>query len=118
MDGKAITDMSSNAYRQIKKMSIKNGLYFEGDYVGVALSSFYGKVGDKFRITLSSGQTFYAVMTDTKQDIHVDGSYAHKTDGSVIEFIVDIATLPSQVKIEGSLNSIYEGSIKEIWRLL
>lgn len=116
MDGSSITDVTSSAYNQIQKMSIVNGLYVEDGYVGIALSSFYGNVGDKFRITLSEGQIFYAVMTDTKKDEDVDGNYAHKTDGSVIEFVVDIETLDDQARIEGSLDCIYEGSIVKIER--
>lgn len=116
MDGSCITNKSSAAYWQMQKMSVVNGLYMEGDYAGVAMSSFYGNVGDKFRITLSSGQVLYAVMTDTKQSSQLDENYAHP-DGSVIEFIVDTDTLPDQVLLEGSLNCIYTGSIEKIERM-
>lgn len=115
-DGKSITDKYSAAYWQLQRMSVVNGLYMEGEYVGIAISSFYGRVGDKFRITLSSGQVFYAVMTDTKQSSQLDENYTHP-DGSLIEFIVDTPTLPEQVRLEGSLNCIYTGSIEKIERM-
>lgn len=118
MDGSSITDVTSSAYNQIQKMSIVNGLYVENGYVGIAISSYYGNIGDKFRITLSSGQIFYAVMTDTKKDEDVDENHAHKIDGSIIEFVVDIETLDNQARIEGSLNCIYEGSIIKIERMI
>lgn len=116
MDGQAITDTTSRAYAQLQKMWIdENGCYREGDYVGIAVASFYGEVGDKFRITLSSGQVFYGVMTDTKQDCHVDENYMD-ANGGVIEFVVDIDSLSSGAST-GSLNYIYEGSITKIERL-
>lgn len=89
----------------------------EGKYAGVAMSNFYGNIGDKFRISLSSGQKFYAVMTDTKQTHQLDENYAHP-DGSVIEFVVDVKTLDEQAKREGSLNCIYKGSIVKIERMI
>lgn len=116
MDGSLITDETSSAYKQLQKMNVVDGLYYEGEFVAIAISSFYGNVGDKFRITLSSGQVFYAVMTDTKKSSEVDEKYTHP-DGSIIEFIVDTNTLPDQVILEGSLNCIYTGSIEKIERL-
>lgn len=117
MDGSCITDTTSEAYAQISNMYVVDGLYVQDGYVGVAMSSFYGGIGDKFMITLSSGIVFYAIMTDTKQNAHIDENYAHKVDGSVIEFVVDEDTLPSEVKLAGSLDVIYSGSIVKIERL-
>lgn len=117
MDGRAITDKTSDAYKVISTLFIRDGIYTDGQYVAIALSSFYGDVGDKFRITLSSGQVFYGIMTDTKKDIHVDKNYAHITDGSVIEFVVDTRTLDPEILRLGSLDKIYRGSIESIERL-
>lgn len=113
-----ISDTTSQAYQQLQSLYVENGLYTDGKYIAIALASFYGHIGDKFRITLSSDQVFYAIMCDTKQDIHIDSNYAHKVDGSVIEFIVDTKTMNSRVLEEGSLNSIYRGSIVKIERLI
>lgn len=118
MDGSMISDTTSQAYQQLQSLYVENGLYTDGKYIAIALASFYGHVGDKFRITLSSNQVFYAIMCDTKQDIHIDSTYAHKVDGSVIEFIVDTKTMNQRVLEEGSLNSIYRGSIVKIERLI
>ena len=117
MDGKKITDTTSDAYKVLSTLFIKDGIYTDGEYVAIALSSFYGDVGDKFRITLSSGQVFYGIMTDTKKDIHVDENYAHITDGSVIEFVVDTKTLDPDILRLGSLDKIYRGSIVSIEKL-
>lgn len=117
MDGAKITDETSDAYKLLSKLSIEDGHYRDGEYVAIALASFYGNVGDKFRITLSSGQVFYGIMADTKKDIHVDETYSHITDGSVIEFIVDTSTLNPDILRLGNLDSVYSGSIKSIERL-
>lgn len=112
-----ITDTSSPSYGLLQTLYVRDGLFTNGTYIAVAMASYYGEVGDKFRITLSSGQVFYAIMVDTKRDQDVDRCYAHKTDGSVIEFVVDTKTLDAQVKLTGSLDCIYKGSIKKIERL-
>ena len=117
MDGRKITDTTSASYKLLQTLYVENGLYTDGVYVAIAMSSFYGGVGDKFKITLSSGQIFYGIMTDTKQDRHVNENYEHKTDGSVIEFVVDTATLDQRVKESGSLDIIYHGKIEKIERL-
>lgn len=117
MDGKKIVDTTSPAYKLIQTLHVENGFYTDGEYIAIALSSFYGTVGDKFRITLSSGQVLYGIMADTKQDIHVDDNYAHIVDGSVIEFIVDTETMDPYVLALGSLDVIYSGSIESIERL-
>ena len=116
MDGSLTTDTTSQAYQQLSKMNIEDGLYKEGIYVGIAISNHYGNIGDKFRITLSSGQMFYAIMCETKKSHELDEDYAHP-DGSIIEFVVDTKTLPQQVKEDGSLNCIYQGSITKLERM-
>lgn len=114
MDGETITDVTSDAYSLINELFVEGGLYTDGEYLAVAMSSFYGSVGDKFRITLSSGQIIKVIMVDVKNDKHVDDNYSHKTDGSVVEFIVDTETLDEQILLTGSLDCIFKGSIKKI----
>ena len=118
MDGCCITDDTSEAYWQLMKMyPDENGIYSEGYYKGVAMASYYGNVGDKFKITLSSGQVFMGVMTDIKQERHIDDNMADKVNGSLIEFVVDTESLPEEVRISGSLDCIYEGQILKIEKL-
>lgn len=118
MDGCAITDYSSRAYSQLRKMTIdENGVYSDGEYKAVAMAAFYGKVGDKFRFTLSSGQVFYGVMTDIKQDAHVDSYYRDSNQG-LIEFVVDTNSLTYMALVTGSLNCVYEGKVIRIEREL
>lgn len=93
MDYRAITDATSSQYQLIYSDLIYIGddglLYSNDGYVGVALGSAFGKVGDKFIVKTSSGQIINVIKLDEKADQDtVDGIY-HSTDGSVVEFLVD-----------------------------
>lgn len=92
MDYKYITDSSSPQYKLIYSNSIEvctDGLLRSGEYIGVALGSKFGVIGDKFLITLNTGKQFKAIKIDEKDDRHtVDGCH-HANDGSLIEFVID-----------------------------
>ncbi len=116
MDGRCITDPTSAAYKIKQSARVEDGLYKVGDFVGVALSGYYGRVGDRFKITLSGGDVFYAIMMDTKKEPELDQAHAHP-DGSIVEFVVDTNTLDQEARHAGSLDCIYEGSILKIERM-
>lgn len=90
----AITDKSSAQYKFIHesgKISInEKGYLVDADgYYGVALGSYFGEIGDRFRFTLDTGVELLVIKVEEKADIHtVDGFY-HIVDSSVIEFVVD-----------------------------
>lgn len=92
MDYKYITDSSSPQYKLIYSGNIKvcsDGLLRSEEYIGIALGSKFGKIGDKFLITLNTGKQFKAIKIDEKDDRHtVDGCH-HASDGSLIEFVID-----------------------------
>lgn len=92
MDYKCITSPSSRQYKLIYSDSIQvcsDGLLRSGEYIGVALGSKFGVIGDKFLITLNTSKQFKAIKIDEKADIHtVDGCH-HASDGSLIEFVID-----------------------------
>lgn len=93
MDYRAITNTSSKQYKLIHSNSIEvgnDGLLYSGEYIGVALGSKFGKIGDKFLITLNDGKQFKAIKVDEKSDAHTVGGCHHASDGSVIEFVIDI----------------------------
>ena len=93
MSYKAITNTASKQYKLIHSNSIvvgEDGLLYAGEYIGVALGSKFGDIGDKFLITLNTGKQFKAIKVDEKDDSHtVDGCH-HASDGSVVEFVIDI----------------------------
>lgn len=60
------------------------------DYIGVALGSYFGDIGDRYIFTLDTGVELRVVKVEAKADIHTDeNNYQHKSDGSIIEFVVD-----------------------------
>ena len=92
MDYKTITNTSSAQYKLIYSDAIvvgDDGLLYSGEYIGVALGSRYGKIGDKFIITLDTGIKFKAIKLDEKSDKHTSGGCHHLSDGSMVEFVID-----------------------------
>ena len=79
------------------KKSIKKYGYLEGmpivvdedGFIGVALGSYYGIIGDRFYVTLDSGVVLPLVKVEEKADGDTDGGCYHYSDGSVIEFVID-----------------------------
>ena len=93
MDYRAITNTASRQYKLIHSNSMvvgSDGLLYAGDYIGVALGSKFGDIGDKFLITLNDGKQFKAIKVDEKSDSHTVDNCHHASDGSVVEFVIDI----------------------------
>lgn len=124
MDGSKITNRSSAAYQTIKTTTISDdGFYKQGEYYAVALGNYYGPVGTKYRITLSSGKQFYAIKSDTKSDADTYNRCTHISDGSMIEFIVDVATIKRvypKVSLYGNFNVLeqFNGNVVKIEKII
>ena len=81
-------------------MSVQEGLLFDDDgYIGVALGSYFGEIGDRFIFTLSTGIVLKLIKIEEKSDRHTNNGCEQKFDHSVIEFVVDLES-----------NSFYIGS--------
>ena len=123
MDGSAITYVGSDAYEVKSGLYIReDGLYTDGKYIGIAISDYYGNVGDKFRITLEGDKVFYAIMTDTKKSSELNEFKEHP-DGSLIEFVIDIKTAqysyPTAIAMgDFNYSKAYSGNIVKIERLV
>lgn len=94
MSYKAITDRDSKQYKMIHSSNIRlceDGLLRTPDgYIGVALASKYGKVGDKFIMQLSTGKLVKVIKLDEKANRHTtDGCYTTH-DHSIAEMIIDV----------------------------
>lgn len=113
----AITDRSSLQYELTRKAKAdENGLLKIDNYYCVALGSAYGKVGDKFKITLNTNKSFDVIKADQKADIHTIGDNKTSLDGSQIEFIIDKSKLNQDVKKHGNVSvlNIFSGRILSI----
>jgi len=117
MDYRAITSRSSPQWRlQQDAWTDDQGLRrYNDDYV-IALGSYYGSVGARYEIELTSGRIFTATKGDSKSDIHT--GIDNKIDinnGSTIEFIVDTHKLQIDARQAGSISVLdFEGTIKNI----
>lgn len=131
MDLNKITCEESKQYKMKSKYKLdKRGHYYykENGYTFyiVALGSYFGNIGDKFKIELDSGITFYAMIGDEKADKDTYSGYCHKCDYSVIEFIINTRKAKKYYGVgengyilNGNFNNSKEwkGKIKKVWKL-
>lgn len=76
------------------------------NYYMVAMCSYYGReIGAKFKITTDTGNVFYVVMVEFKDDRHTNSTHQYgKKNKDIIEFVVDTKVLDKTVKKYGSAN--------------
>lgn len=122
MDYRAITDTDSVQYAlQQEAYTDSLGIRrIDGD-VCVALGTAYAEgCGERFEITLDSGNTFTAIVGDIKADCHTDPSNRYvelwEGHGDMVEFIVETEKLDDTVRIMGSVGEYekYSGSVTSI----
>lgn len=94
MDYRAITDTASKQYRFIAEhMTVDDEtgfLYDEDGFIGAALGSYYGIIGDRFYFTFENGVTIPIVKIESKANIDTDSMNCfNPNDNSVIEFVID-----------------------------
>lgn len=131
MDYRTVTNTNSAQYKYIHKWGWSdnegfmrcNGerdLGIEDDYYMIALGSYYGTIiGTKYKITTDTGNVFYGVLADCKDDRHTNSTKQYARNKDVVEFIVNTDKLNSDVKLYGSAN-VYmplNGSIYSIERI-
>lgn len=124
-----ITDKTSPQYQLINESGLINigedGLLYSADgYVGVALGSKYGKIGDKFIIEFDNKRELKVIKLDEKDDKDtVDGCY-HRSDNSMVEVLVDIdkaaKTYPLAINVWGDFNysDKFNGEITNVLKVV
>lgn len=120
MDGAMITDTTSKAYEIISTLHVENGFYTDGEYIAVAMSNYYGQVGDRFKITLESGRVMKVIMADTKAPQHVENMCTSQ-DGSMLELIVDVSSVEQlypDVALYGDFDLLFTGSVTKVERMI
>lgn len=131
MDYRAITSKNSPQYKLIKNWGWRDGQGFmrvngerdlgvTDDYYMIALGSYYGtKIGTKYRITTSSGNVFYGILSDCKANKHTNSTNQYARNKDVVEFLVDTRYLNKTVKKMGNANyyAPLSGSIVKIERI-
>lgn len=112
MDYKMITNKSSKQWQYINasgKIKIENGYLMEGEYIGVALGSYFGDIGTKYIFTLDTGKQIKVVKIEEKADSHTKNGCQQKWDGSVIEFVID-----SKAFEKSAIGYVYNGNFNNI----
>lgn len=118
--GRSVFGSSTNQYAlQQKSKTGKHGIRtYDGRYM-IALGSYYtSEIGQYVDIVLTNGTVLKCILGDQKSDHDTDKTNRyHKSDGSLIEFIVDRSEIPRRVKQSGDISSIskhFKGSISQI----
>lgn len=124
MDYRKVTDRTSSQWQIIHsgRLSVyPDGLIRDNcNRVAVAVGSHFGNVGDIITVDTETG-SFEAVIVDIKatEDTYLDS--IHITDGSMVEFVVDVSRLPEDVKRTGNVSKMYDvfnGKVVGVWRYL
>ncbi len=108
MDYQCITDTDSVQYQlQQEAYTDERGFRRIGDDYCVALGTgITDGCSERFMITLDSGYSFSAIVSDVKADAHTDSTnqYAPRGDnaGNVVEFIIDSDNADSDMLNSGS----------------
>lgn len=104
---------------QEKAYTDNNGIRKVGNDYLVAMGSYYAKrLGDRFRITTSTGNVFTVMVCDFKADGDTNSTHQYTNNGCMIEFYVD-NNLNSKAKQMGDISYIkgFSGNITKVERL-
>lgn len=109
MDFKKITSKSSLQYKLQQLPEVytdEEGFRKIGDKFIVAIGTYFNcGVGSNIIVELDSGRVFEAVVGDIKANRDTDNeNLSHRTDGSVLEFLVDTKKLDSLSRKMGNVS--------------
>ena len=122
MSYRAITNTRSAQYQlQQKCWTDDEGLRRLNDDYVIALGTYYAEyIGERFKITLDTGESFTAVIGDFKADRHTDSKHQYYDSGNgrknIVEFVVDTRELTRKARRMGDISYIsgFEGNIRSI----
>lgn len=131
MEYSMITDPTSDQYwfiRENMTVDEKTGLLYDEDgFIGVALGSKFGGIGEKYLFYLENGQVLPLIKIEEKADEDcIDGCY-QKYDKSVIEFVIDVdyagnyfGRALNGFVLQGNFNNskLFKGEITKIEHLI
>ena len=117
---KCLSRSSAQWKLQKKAYTDKNGLRKIGDDYLVAMGSYYTKhLGDRFKITLSTGKSFTIRICDFKANSDTNSTHQYTANGCMIEFYVD-SNLNSKARQMGDISYIkgFKGNITKIEKII
>ena len=110
----SITSRGSKQW-QVRQNSYTDmyGIRCQGAYYLVAMGTYYGKVGDKFKIHTASGGWYMVMLGDVKSDAHTDANnQLCGTNGSLIEFIVDPSVIKNSTQFNKATSHLKDTVVK------
>lgn len=117
---KCLSRSSAQWKLQKKAYTDKNGLRKIGDDYLVAMGSYYTKhLGDRFKITLSTGKSFTVRICDFKANSDTNSTHQYTANGCMIEFYVD-SNLNSKARQMGDISYIkgFKGNITKVEKII
>ncbi len=132
MDYRATTARASRQYQFMhNEMTVDENtgfLYDKDGFIGAALGSYYGEIGDRYYFTLESGVVLPIVKCEEKSDSDTDASGCyHLSDNSVIEFVIDkdyalnyFGRMSNSYVLNGNYNNyaLFKGAIVKVEKVL
>lgn len=118
----AVTVKSSPQYKLLNSKECKTdketGIRMVDGCYCIALGSYYGsKIGTKYKITLSSGESFMAILCDQKANRHTDSKHQYAVrNKDVVEFYVQKGKIPRSVRGDYGKLEQFKGSVVKIER--
>ena len=131
MDYRMVTYRNSPQWRFIQAyMSVdeKTGLLFDQyGFIGVALGSIYGAIGERYLFILEDGTILPVVKIDRKSDRHTNNRCYHISDSSVLEFVIHTQKAGdffgwggNGLVVNGNFNNIpeFRGRIADVYHVV
>ena len=116
----AVTAKSSPQYKLLRSSKCttdkETGIrMYDGCYC-VALGSYYGtKIGTKYKITFSNGNTIKVILCDQKANRHTDSRHQYAVNNKdIVEFYVQRSMIPRGIRGDYGRLSKFSGSVVSI----
>ena len=116
----ALSRTSKQGELQKKAVTGEYGIRYVNNRMCIAVGTYYGLTGTKLDITLSNGTILKCIVGDSKSDIDTDKTNrVCKTNGSIIEFIIDSDQIDNRAKKMGNYSAIpdFSGEIVKIQKI-
>lgn len=105
---KSINVETSPHYRLQREYAYtgEDGIRMVNERYCIALGSYFTEtIGQYVDVILQNGTVISCILGDQKSDSHTDDFHiAHRSDGSIVEFIVDLKSIDSLAKKMGSMS--------------
>lgn len=120
MDADTITSRNTDQYKLKAKYIIdeKTGIWTVDERYCIAVGSYYTQsIGTYIDVVMESGNVLHCILGECKRNRDTDYTNRQNPNGSVVEFIVNISSMPSMVRKMGNCSYACEemkGEIKSI----